>query len=93
MASRTLHESQCVNRFLALEYKGNPLVSNQCRDVNCWVQGYLPIMKVGPGCMVGLQLHVTSRYTEGMADIPPNRIFVTVHRIYPPLGEGIDSDD
>jgi hypothetical protein len=36
---------------------------------NCWVEGYLPIIKVGPGCLIGLQLHVTLRYTEGMADM------------------------
>jgi hypothetical protein len=26
-------------------------------------------MKVGPGCMVGLQIHVTLRYTKGMDDM------------------------
>jgi hypothetical protein len=27
------------------------------------------MMKVGLGCMIGLQLHVTLRHTEGMNDM------------------------
>jgi hypothetical protein len=27
------------------------------------------MMKVGSGCTIGLQLHVTMRHTEGMADM------------------------
>jgi hypothetical protein len=29
-------------------------------------------MKVGPGCTVGLQIHVTLTHTEGMVDIKVN---------------------
>jgi hypothetical protein len=70
MESKTLHESQCVNRFLVVEHKGNPPVNDQWRDVICWVQGHLPMMKVGPGCKVGQQLHVILRFTcKGMVDM------------------------
>jgi hypothetical protein len=69
MESNTLQESKCVNIFLSIEHKGNPLVNDQWGDVNCWAQGYLPIMKVGLRCMLGLQLHVTLRYTEGMVEM------------------------
>jgi hypothetical protein len=69
MTSKTLHEPQCVNRFLVVKHKGNPRVSDQGGDIDPWVQGYLPIMKVRLGCMVGLQLHVTLRHTEGMVDM------------------------
>jgi hypothetical protein len=31
--------------------------------------GYLPMMKVGPGCMIGIQYHVIMRQTEGMFDM------------------------
>jgi hypothetical protein len=27
------------------------------------------MMKVGPGCTIGLQLHVTLKHTKGMADM------------------------
>jgi hypothetical protein len=54
MESKTLHESQCVNIFLIIKQKGNPPVSDQGGDANCWIEGYLPKMKVGPGCRVGL---------------------------------------
>ena len=69
MASKTLHESQCVNRCLAVEHKGNHPVNNQWWNVDCWVQGDLPMMKVGPGCMIRQKYHVIMRQIEGMADM------------------------
>jgi hypothetical protein len=53
MASKTLQKSQCVNIFFSVKHMGKPPVSDQRGDVDFWVQGYLPIRKVGLGCMVG----------------------------------------
>jgi hypothetical protein len=70
MESKTLQKSQSVNIFLTIKHKGNPPVTDQWRDVIYWVQGHLPMMKVGLGCKVGQQLHVILRFTcKGMSDM------------------------
>ena len=69
MEYKTLHKSQCVNRFLVVEHKGNHPVNDQWWNVNCWVQSFLPRMKVGPRWMIGIQYHVILRKIEGMADM------------------------
>jgi hypothetical protein len=69
MESKTQQKSQCVNIFLVFEHKGNTPINEKWGNVIYWVQGYLPIMKVGLGCTVGKKLHVTLRYTKGVADM------------------------
>ena len=90
MESKTMHKCRCVNRFLAFEHKGNPPVNDQWGDVDCWVQGYLPIMKVGAGCTIWLQLYVTMRHTEGMADMQSQEFWEWSTQIdKPPLNKSM----